>query len=145
MGKPKHLSYSANSHAEMATLLGNLSDHRDQVYNMAAWVMSTVSVECPLVLVPHHDKMPFTDAAPLSLQANCTHRPAAAQQCSYSGPADSKLLLSLPHHALCSQPPAKLTLLEISLQITQCLLDPLGSRGNQKPQAPPPPSAERRY
>lgn len=52
---------------------------------------------------------------------------------------DSKLLLSFPTTpCLRFQPPAKQTVLEISLQITLCLPNPPGSEGNQTPAFPCP-------
>ena len=66
-------------------------------------------------------------------------KPTAAQQYTHSQPTDSKLLLSFPTTpCLHSQPPAKQTVLEISLQITLCLPNPPGSRGNQNPGSPCP-------
>lgn len=65
--------------------------------------------------------------------------PTAVQQYTHSQPTDSKLLLSFPTTpCLRSQPPAKQTVLEISLQITLCLPNPPGSGGNQNPGSPCP-------
>lgn len=66
-------------------------------------------------------------------------QPTAVQQYTHSQPTDSKLLLSFPTTpCLRSQPPAKQTVLEISLQITLCLPNPPGSGGNQNPGSPCP-------
>lgn len=66
-------------------------------------------------------------------------KPTAVQQYTHSQPTDSKLLLSFPTTpCLHSQPPAKQTVLEISLQITLCLPNPPGSGGNQNLGSPCP-------
>ncbi len=82
---------------------------------------------------------PFHRSSPDHSAYRDNTKPTAVQQYTHSQPTDSKLLLSFPTTpCLRSQPPAKQTVLEISLQITLCLPNPPGSRGNQNPGSPCP-------
>lgn len=87
-----------------------------------------------LLLLP-----PFHKSSPDHSTYRHNTKPTAVQQYTHSQPTDSKLLLSFPTTpCLRSQPPAKQTVLEISLQITLCLPNPPESRRNQNPGSPCP-------
>lgn len=82
---------------------------------------------------------PFHQSSSVCSIYQLNTKPTAVQQYTHSQHTDSKLLLSFPTTPyLRSQPPAKQTVLEISLQITLCLPNPPRSEGNQNPASPCP-------
>lgn len=106
-------------HQEMAKLpkwKGHFIKNTFNIHQLCLWFVHEYLLPLP----------PFQKSSPDHSTYRHNTTPTAVQQYTHSQPTDSKLLLSFPTTpCLRSQPPAKQTVLEISLQITLCLPNPL--------------------